>query len=151
MTRRLCALVLSGVLLIVTPCLADPKEDVAATTAKWASAFAELNADKIAGLYAKDAVLWGTVAPILRSTPEAIREYFSTAVKGRSNMKVIFEEQLVRVYGDTAINSGRYTFSYVLNGEQRTVPGRYSFTYVKAGSDWLIVDHHSSAMPPAPR
>ena len=27
----------------------------------------------------------------------------------------------------------------------------HSFTYVKRGDSWLIVDHHSSAMPPAPK
>jgi hypothetical protein len=28
---------------------------------------------------------------------------------------------------------------------------RYSFTYVKNAENWLIVDHHSSAMPQAPK
>ena len=28
---------------------------------------------------------------------------------------------------------------------------RYSFTYVKNGVRWLIVDHHSSAMPSPPK
>ena len=28
---------------------------------------------------------------------------------------------------------------------------RYSFTYVKNAENWLIFDHHSSAMPQAPK
>ncbi len=51
----------------------------------------------------------------------------------------------------TAVNTGYYTFSYVQNGEAKTLPARYSFTYVQSGDHWLIVDHHSSAMPPAPK
>jgi len=35
----------------------------------------------------------------------------------------------------------------VQNGESKTFPARYSFTYVKNGDRWMIVDHHSSAMP----
>jgi hypothetical protein len=31
------------------------------------------------------------------------------------------------------------------------LPARYSFTYVKRGEAWLIVDHHSSSMPSAPK
>jgi hypothetical protein len=65
----------------------------------------------------------------------------------RRGVKVAFGDQLVRVYGNTAINTGYYTFSYVKDGETRRIPARYSFTYVKNGERWLIVDHHSSAMP----
>jgi hypothetical protein len=64
---------------------------------------------------------------------------------------VAFGDQLIRVYGDTAVNTGYYTFSYVRDGETRSLPARYSFTYVKSGDNWFIVDHHSSAMPPAPK
>jgi len=38
----------------------------------------------------------------------------------------------------------------VKDGEAKTLPARYSFTYVKDGNNWVIADHHSSAMPPAP-
>ena len=42
-------------------------------------------------------------------------------------------------------------FSYVKDGEAKTLPARYSFTFVKDGGNWMIVDHHSSAMPAPPR
>ena len=48
-------------------------------------------------------------------------------------------------------NTGYYTFTYVKDGETKIFPARYSFTYVKNGENWLIVDHHSSAMPQAPK
>jgi hypothetical protein len=55
------------------------------------------------------------------------------------------------VYGNTAVNTGYYTFSYAKDGETKSLPARYSFTYVKNGERCLIVDHHSSAMPSTPR
>jgi hypothetical protein len=39
----------------------------------------------------------------------------------------------------------------VVRGEVKTLPARYSFTYIKNGERWVIVDHHSSAMPVAPK
>jgi hypothetical protein len=51
----------------------------------------------------------------------------------------------------TPLNTGYYTFSYGKDGETKTLPARYSFTFVKTGGNWMIVDHHSSAMPTPPR
>ena len=73
------------------------------------------------------------------------------AFKVLPGLKVTFGEQLIRVYGDTAVNTGYYTFSYVKDGEAKTLPARYSFTFVKDGGNWMIVDHHSSAMPAPPQ
>jgi uncharacterized protein (TIGR02246 family) len=95
-------------------------------------------------------VLWGTLSPTVRSDPAAIRAYFTNAFTVLPQAKVMLGEQLIRVYGNTAINTGYYTFSYVKDGETKTIPARYSFTYVKDGDRWLIEDHHSSAMPAAP-
>jgi uncharacterized protein (TIGR02246 family) len=129
---------------------ADPKADVAATTAKWAEVFAQNDPGAIAALYAKDGVLWGTLSPTVRSDPAAIRAYFVAAFAALPQAKVSFGDQLIRVYGNTAVNTGYYTFSYVKEGEAKTIPARYSFTYVKDGDSWMIVDHHSSAIPPTP-
>jgi len=102
-------------------------------------------------LYAQDAVLWGTLSPTVRSNPASLRDYFVNAFKALPGLKVAFGEQLIRIYGSTAINTGYYSFSFVRDGEARTLPARYSFTYVNKGNNWMIVDHHSSAMPQPPK
>ncbi len=137
-------------LALAHPAWAEPKEEVAAATAKWAAVFVDDNPDSILALYAPDAVLWGTLSPTLRQGPTALREYFVAAFKALPGHKVSFGDQLIRVYGDTVVNTGYYTFSYVKDGETKTIPARYSFVYVKGDKGWLIVDHHSSAVP-APR
>ena len=130
---------------------AEPKDEVAATTAAWAQALGEDDPEKVLPLYSSDAVLWGTISPKLRSDPAALRDYFVGAFKALPGLKVTFGDQLIRVYGNTAVNTGYYTFSYVQNGESKIFPARYSFTYVKNGERWMIVDHHSSALPSPPK
>jgi uncharacterized protein (TIGR02246 family) len=143
---------LSIVLLSFVPIAsAGPKEDVAAATLAWGRALGEDNPDKVLPLYSNDAVLWGTLSPTVRSDRPTLRDYFVTAFKVLPGLKVAFGDQLIRVYGDTAVNTGYYTFSYVKDGETKSLPARYSFTYVKNGEHWLIVDHHSSAIPSTPR
>ena len=127
---------------------AGPKEDVSAATAKWAVTLGEDNPDTILPLYAEDAVLWGTLSPTVRSDRAALRDYFVRAFAALPGLKVAFGDQLIRIYGDTAVNTGYYTFSFGKEGEQKSLAARYSFTFVKSGDTWLIVDHHSSAMPP---
>ena len=136
---------------LVTVASAGPKEDVAAATLKWAQALGEDDPDKVLSFYSDDAVLWGTLSPTVRADRAALRDYFVTAFKVLPGLKVAFGDQLIRVYDSTAVNTGYYTFSFVKDGETKSLPARYSFTYVKRGDDWLIVDHHSSAMPSPPK
>jgi uncharacterized protein (TIGR02246 family) len=146
---------ISGVLLVlsvsVQTAAAGPQEDVAAAGQKWATVFADNNPDTIMPLYAKDAVLWGTLSPTVRSDPAALKAYFVGAFQALPKATVKFGDQLIRVYGNTAVNTGYYTFSYTKDGETKSIPARYTFTYVKDGNDWKIVDHHSSAVPTPPK
>jgi uncharacterized protein (TIGR02246 family) len=139
-------LVLSGA-LAVQSAVAGPQEDVAAEAQKWATVFADNNPDTMTAFYAKDGVLWGTLSPTVRSDPAALKAYFVGAFQALPKATVKFGDQLIRVYGNTAINTGYYTFTYVKDGETKSIPARYSFTYVLDGNEWKIVDHHSSAVP----
>jgi uncharacterized protein (TIGR02246 family) len=137
--------------LFVQSAAAGPQEEVAAAAQTWATVFADNNPDTMLPLYAKDGVLWGTLSPSVRSDPAAVKAYFVGAFQALPKATVKFGDQLIRVYGNTAVNTGYYTFSYTKDGETKSIPARYSFTYVKDGNDWKIVDHHSSAVPPPPK
>ncbi len=57
---------------------------------------------------------------------------------------------VTQVYGDFALSSGLYTFSYKDDiGELIKLPSRFTFVYQKQGENWLIINHHSSMSPPA--
>jgi uncharacterized protein (TIGR02246 family) len=143
----LALLLTSGMPGVVT---AGPKEDVAAATQAWADAFTGHDLERILALYDAEAVLWGTVSPTLRDNPAAIRDYFK-GLPGRPQAKVVLGEYRVRVYGDTAINTGYYTFSDVRDGQPVTVQARFTFAYRQRDGRWMIVDHHSSRVPPPPQ
>ena len=100
LTRHIClALILSLVLLgSAGAAWAGDKEDVAAATAKWAEVFIDDNPDPILALYDKEGVLWGTLSPTRRDTPEALRDYFEKAFKALPGHKVTFGDQYIRVY-----------------------------------------------------
>ncbi len=151
---------LGSVLLVAMLAMAPPvaaldtsqaNEEIATAVAKWTAIFVDDNPDSILALYDDAAVLWGTLSPKLLVGKPGIRGYFERAFKALPGHKVAFGEQVVRVYGDTAINSGYYTFSYVKDGQPASIPARFSFVYRKRDGNWMIVDHHSSAMPAPPK
>ena len=126
------------------------EEQVAAATRAWLDAMANHDRERVLALYDPEAVLWGTTSPTIRDNPDLIRDYFSYLPTAPSYYKGILGEQHIRVYGDTAVNTGTYTFigpALDANGKPVSRPARFSFVYRKRDGRWLIVDHHSSALP----
>src|SRR4029453_8593482 len=82
------------------------KEAVAGAVDKWTTVLAENNPDTILALYSKDAVLWGTLSPTVRSDPAALKAYFVGAFQALPKLTVKFGDQLIRVYENTAVNTG---------------------------------------------
>ena len=142
-------LMLTALILLATPSvsLAGPKEDVGAAMQAWLDGMNKHNMDEVVALYDSEAVFWGTRSASLRDTPAAVRDYFKLLQTVPPSYKVTLGEQRIRVYGDIAINTGTYTFSEDREGKSVVRPARYSFVYRHHDGRWLIVDHHSSAVP----
>jgi uncharacterized protein (TIGR02246 family) len=128
---------------------AAPEDDIAAVTKEWAKAFAEHNVDGIVAFYSKDATVWGTNALSLRTTPEELRSFFQSTFR-IPNVRIAFDDQTIRVFGNVAVVAGHYTFIAGSGEKEQNTLARYSFTFLREGDRWLIIDHHSSPMP-APR
>jgi uncharacterized protein (TIGR02246 family) len=128
------------------------RESVESATTRWLATVTSGRpnaAEEVMKLYAEDAMLLGTVSEQVRDTRSEIKTYFDYFTK-LPKLSVSRYRSFIRVYGDTAINSGYYTFSYEKEGQTKVVPARYTFSYRKINGKWLIEDHHSSAIPKAP-
>jgi uncharacterized protein (TIGR02246 family) len=130
-------------LLGSTVSFAAPEDEVRAAAQAWVEGISKGDADYMVSLYDKDAILHGTVSPVLRQGPQLIREYFQATVANPPTMAFV-EPMHIRVFGDTAVNTGFYVTRF---GTNDPLTLRYSFVYHKVGAEWLIVDHHSSRMP----
>jgi uncharacterized protein (TIGR02246 family) len=132
----------------------DVKDQVAAATQAWIDAMSSHDQARVVALYDPEGVLWGTTSPTLRDNPAAIRDYFNILRTVPPDYKGVLGEQRIRVYGDIAINTGTYTFigpARDAAGKPISRPARFSFVYRNRDGRWLIVDHHSSAVPPPPK
>jgi len=129
-------------------------DQVAAATQAWIDAMGSHDPERVVALYDPDAVLWGTTSPKIRDTPAAVRDYFDLLTRVPPDYKGVLGEQRIRVFGDIAINTGTYTFfgpARDAAGKPLVRPARFSFVYRNRNGRWLIVDHHSSAVPAPPK
>lgn len=144
--RKLFLLVMALFFFTVSFAITPTQESVKEASNQWGLALKSRDAEKITNLYAKDAFLFATFTNMLDSR-EKILAYFKNLTQ-KSDLNVDFNQQNVRLYGNTAINSGLYTFSFTdAEGKSVKVPARYSFVYTLTPQGWLIVEHHSSVLP----
>jgi uncharacterized protein (TIGR02246 family) len=116
------------------------------TVLEWERAFNSGVGDTVARLYAPDALLWGTLASELTTSPHDIRSYFIDAAL--AGLKVRLGDHVLQtVSGNVAIDAGHYNLFRTRDSQTATFPARYSFVLVKHGASWLIAHHHSSMQP----
>jgi len=122
------------------------KQQVQQAIDTWIDAVNSRQSEAVASLYEENAVLLPTLSPKVANTPLLRKGYFDkfTAHPGLIGM---VNEEHIRIYGDIAINSGLYTFTYDKDGQTVIVPARFSFVYHKTPQGWMIIDHHSSKLP----
>ncbi|GIE97532.1 SgcJ/EcaC family oxidoreductase [Paractinoplanes rishiriensis] len=113
----------------------------------WNRALLTLDPEQVADRYSPDAILVPTLSNRVRADRAGIVEYFEHFLENRP--QAMITESHVRVLDATsALDTGTYRFRLIgPDGSQRYVDARYTFVYERRHGTWLIVNHHSSAMP----
>lgn len=128
-------------------CPAVTEAQVAAQFDRFNQAWATGNPDTVAALFAPNATLLATVSNAERTTPERIRDYFVSFLKGKPVGRI--DTSTIVIDCNTATRSGNWTVNMTnASGERVDVPARYSFLYKWDGKDWKIQHLHSSVRPP---
>ena len=132
-------------LILMSPAVAaaGPAEEASAVVDRFSAAYSSNDPEAVVKLYTPDAILLGTVSPVISMGTEAIRKYFSM-IKGSGNKNAIQERHTI-VLGDSAVVvTGFYEFTRMQDGKPVPGPARFTMLIVKSGDEWRIAHHHSS-------
>lgn len=116
--------------------------EIAALFDQWNRAVQDGDPGKVADLYAPDAILLPTLSNRVRRSREEIMDYFDHFLARGPSGRIDASD--IRVFGEIAINSGLYTFTF---RDESSAPARFTFVYHWNGEHWMIAEHHSSLMP----
>lgn len=116
---------------------------IAALFDRWNESLQTGDPKKVAANYAERSILLPTVSNQPRQTAAEIEDYFVHFLQSKPSGVINLRQ--IDISGDIAVDSGVYTFT--LAAKDQEVKARYSFVYKWDGEQWLIISHHSSAMP----
>ncbi len=133
--------------LPIAPCLAlaGPAEDADAALARWSASYSANDPDAITANYWPDAILLGTVSPVMSIGSNAIRTYFS-AVKDTGNTSTIGEHHTIVLDDNAVVVTGFYIFNRMNNGNVTPAPSRFTMLWTRRDGTWRIAHHHSSPL-----
>jgi uncharacterized protein (TIGR02246 family) len=131
-------------------CVHVTEGQIADLFARWNDALQTGKAANVVALYTSDAVL----LPTLRNGPlighPAISKYFEEDFLPKKPVGAIDGPHNIRIGCNMAVDAGLYTFTFRKEGE-KPAAARYTYVYKYDGGRWLIVHHHSSVRPEAPK
>ncbi len=128
-------------LLVASGAIAGPAEEANGLVDKWSATYSSNDRDALVKLYAPDAILLGTVSPVISEGTEAIAKYFGPP---SGNTNVIGERRTI-VLGDNAVVvTGFYEFTRMKDGQPVPGPSRFTMLVTKRDGEWRIAHHHSS-------
>lgn len=116
---------------------------------EWKEAVEGSDAQAIVNLYDKKAIMISSFAQNPITSRNDLLGYYKKVI-ANPDVRIAIDEEHPRRFGNMAVNSGKYTLSYTQEGEEIVVPARFSFVYQLRDKKWMIIDHHSSAVPVPP-
>ena len=130
-------------MLIPMQAFAGPPQDANAVVDRWSAAYSSNDPEAVVKSYWPDAILLGTVSPVMSEGTEAIRTYFS-ALKGSGNKNAIGDRRTIVLDDNAVVVTGFYEFTRMQDGKAVPAPSRFTMLVVKRGDEWRIAHHHSS-------
>ena len=122
---------------------AGPADDANVAVDRWSAAYSSNDPESIAKNYWPDAILLGTVSPVISEGTEAIVTYF-TPTKGTGNKNAIDERRTIVINDNAVVVTGFSTFTRMVDGKPVQAPSRFTMLVTKRGDEWRIAHHHSS-------
>jgi len=122
---------------------ATTEQEIASLFDRWNQSLQTGDPQKVVANYAERSILLPTVSNKPRLTPAEKADYFYHFLKNQPSGEINMRQ--ITIAGNMAVDSGLYTFHFAKTGDK--IRARYSFTYRWDGKQWLIISHHSSAMP----
>jgi uncharacterized protein (TIGR02246 family) len=132
--------------------VAGPAEEANAAIDRWSAAYTSNDVNAVVGNYWPDAILLGTVSPVISVGADAIRKYFTDLkLQASGNKNVIQERRTIVVDDNAVVVTGFYEFIRMKEGQPVPAPSRFTMLVTKRGGEWRIAHHHSSPhVLPAP-
>jgi uncharacterized protein (TIGR02246 family) len=143
MTRFFQLVFVALMLMLPAAAIAGPADDANAAIDRWSAAFNTNDPETIAKNYCSDAILLGTVSPVISEGTQAIIKYF-TPTKGTGNKNAIDERHAIVINDSAVVVTGFYTFTRMVEGKAVPGPSRFTMLVTKRGNEWCIAHHHSS-------
>jgi len=114
-------------------------------------AFRARDPDKIAALYAPDAVMFPPDKLIVRGR-EAIRGLFADLLGDNIVKDAHFEATHYETSADLSVGWGRFSFTLIPKGAGSTaiLAGQFTVVAKKVGRKWLYLSDHAALAPPSP-
>jgi uncharacterized protein (TIGR02246 family) len=146
LSRRLIA-----TCLVLQACIswAAPADDAGAVLQGWSAAYSANDVDAVVDRYWPDAVLLGTVSPVMSEGTGAIRTYFGR-LKGSGNKNAIQDNRVFVLDDSAVVLTGFYLFTRMQDGKPVEGPSRFTMLMQKRQGQWKIAHHHSSPLVKAP-
>ena len=130
-------LCLCSFLMVPGAALAGPTEEANAAVDRWSAAYTSNDPEAMVETYTPDAILLGTVGPIISEGTEGIRKYFAM-IKGSGNKNAVDERRTIVVDDNAVLVTGFYEFTRLADGQPVAAPSRFTMLVTKRDGEWRI-------------
>jgi uncharacterized protein (TIGR02246 family) len=131
--------------MIPVSAFAGPSEDANAAVDRWSAAYNSNDPEELVKTYWPDALLFGTVSPVMSEGADAIRTYFGP-LKGSGNKNAVGERRTIVLSDNAVVVAGFYEFTRIQDGKSVPFPARFTMLVTKRDGTWHIAHQHSSPL-----